>query len=442
MRRPLITMFSTDSLFQFISVIDCHSEEDAALHGNVMFPGVKGDASTQTSEELLRWLPPSVSAHLRRELLPSDRTRVAAWKQLTALRSGVGEGDAALKTNVVLTSRRAAKTVGQSEDEQLRVWPTTATSALAVLSVALRPLMQDSQPAISAAGSPLETSAVQQIEHVCIVLLRLVTSNLDLCRGTWAAQESALFPSLIIAGAVRQRLAASLKKWMLYFFLFFVDWLHRLQRSMAPMPDASRTSTKRQRAAAASLLQTAKPRVEAAGNDGPHKFQRVQAVLLPGPSSRCLADIALHPLHYYARGLQRAVENIPSGSARTPMCGSDGGDDELFVAAQSCTEYHNCHLCASSAALARPRRGAPLSSRGGACKRRAEASSGTKNISVAPSSLTESPPLYAAYLPQPRQRSPASRSLKRCELDPSVALAADDVPLLVLAERLRGRAVE
>ncbi|KAG5470352.1 hypothetical protein LSCM4_03047 [Leishmania orientalis] len=439
MHRPLITMFSTDSLFQLINVFDCHSEDDAALHGHVMFPGVKVDASTQTSEELLRWLPPSISAHLRCELLPNDRTRVAALKQLTALRSRVGEGDTTLKTNVALKSRRAAKTVGQSEDEQLRVWATTATSALAVLSVALRPLMQDSQPVISSAGTPLETSAVQQVEHVCVVLLRLVTSNLDLCRGTWAAQESALSPSLIIAGAVRQRLAASLKKWMLYFFLFFVDWLHRLQRSVAPMPDASRTSTKRQRAAATSLLQTAKPREEASGDDGPHKFQRVRAELLPGPSSRCLADIALHPLHYYARGLQRAVENIPSGSARTPMCGSD---DELFVAAQSCTEYRNCHSSVSSAVLARPRRGAPLSSRGGARRRRVEASSGTNSNSVVPSSLTESPPLYAAYLSQPRQRSPASRSLKRCELDPSVALAADDVPLLVLAERLRGRAVE
>ncbi|KAG5471184.1 hypothetical protein CUR178_02495 [Leishmania enriettii] len=442
MRRPLITMFSTDSIFQFINAIDCHSEEDAALHGHVMFPGVKGDASTQTSEELLRWLPPSVSAHLRRELLPDDRTRGAALKQVTALRSGVDEGDAALKTNVALTSRRTAETAAQSEDEQLRVRAATATSALAVLSVALRPLMQDSQSAISAAGSPLETSALQQVEHVCVVLLRLVTSNLDLCRRTWAARESAVSPSLIIAGAVRQRLAASLKKWMLYFFLFFVDWLHRLRRSSAPMPDASRTSTKRQRAAAASLLQPAKPRVEAAGYDGPHKFQRVRAVLLPDPSSRCLADIALNPLHYYAQGLQRAVENILSGSAHTPMCGSDGGDDEFFVAAQSCTEYHNCHSCASSAALARPRRGAQLSSREGARRRHVEASSRTNNSRVAASSPTESPPLYAAYLSQPRQRSSASRSLKRCELDPSVALAAGDVPFSVLAERVRGRGVE
>ncbi|KAG5470766.1 hypothetical protein LSCM1_02015 [Leishmania martiniquensis] len=433
-------MFSADTLLPFIKAVHTYSTGDAALHGHTIFPCVRSDAVAQLSEELLRWLPSNVSAHLRRELLLEDSVQAASSKQLATPNSGGGGSNAAPPNAVPSVSQRGSTAAGQPWTEQWRVRDTTATAALTVLSVALRPLVQDSEPARMAVGSTPETYATLQVKCVCAVLLRLITSDLDQCHGTWAARESGLPPSLIIAGTVRQRLAASLKKWMQYFFLFFANSLHDLQSSMTPMPAAPRTPAKRPRAAAAaSLRPTAQARVEEAGDDGPRKFHRGQAVPLHVPLRGRSPDFVRHPLHYYAQALQRAAESIAGRGGSTPAGRSNGDDDEPLVAAQSCGKNHISHSRAVAAVLTAPQRGAPLRSKGMARMQWAERRSGSGSCGAVPSSLAESPPLFCAFAPPQRQRSPARQPPNRCVSDCTAASVDDDVPLLLLAQHLQAR---
>nr|CAJ2479348.1 unnamed protein product [Leishmania braziliensis] len=452
-------MFSTDTLSQFVDVLQCCSTQDAACHNPILLVRREGATVTQMSDKLLLWLPSNVAAHLRSELFLSDSAEVASLqrcpafsKELRLLRSAAAECDTGPETTAASESQRASIVAGSREDESLRVRATTATAALAVLSVALWPLVQDPQAAISTTSSFPEASAVFRVECVCAVLLRLVTSNFDRLHGTWAAHELVPAPSLISMSTVRPHVVASLKKWMQYFLAFFMDWVHRLQSSVTPMPGISRLSTKQRRAAAAaavaSHLQTAKSVAECTRNGGPHRYRRGQPTLLPGPLRGCPVDFVRHPLHYYVQALQRAVAMIQSKPGATPSLCSDGDDHEPCVAPELCAEHHRRGSCASAAVCARRRHGAPLAPWGMARRRRVEARDSSRSSSKSSSnramssSPTGSPLLFHAFLSQHQRRAPVARLPKRHAPDRFGASTDDDVPLVVLAERLRARTLE
>ncbi|CAG9580505.1 hypothetical protein LMJF_32_3550 [Leishmania major strain Friedlin] len=441
-------MLSIDTFLQFLDVLQCCSTEEAVCHDPMMLAGGEGATVSQMSEGLLRWLHSKVAANLRCELLLDDSARATSSKRYTASskkpmvpKSGATLCDATPATTAASASQRGSALAGPREDDCLRVRAAASSAALAMLSMALWPLVQDPQTAISTAGDTRETSAVCQIERVCAVLLRLVTSNLDGCHGAWAAHEPAPSPSLISSSAVRLHLAASLKMWMHYFLLFFMDWLHFLRSSI---PSASDIATKQQRAAAAATgalrRQTRKPTAEAVRDGDRQTLQRGQSALLPDPLRGCPADLARHPLHYYAQALQRVAATIESGCGTAPKRSSEGDDDELWATSQSCAEHHKCGSPALPCVSAGRRRGAPLGGWGAVRRRCVEASS---NSSVSDGSATrfptESPPLFCAFAPQRRRRAPAKSLPKRHALGGPDASADDDVPLSELAERLRAR---
>lgn len=440
-------MLSTDTLLQFIDVLQCCSTEEAACHDPMMLVGGAGATVTEMSERLLRWLHSKVAANLRRELLLDDSGRATCSKRYTASsrkpmgpKSGSTVCDTAPATTPDAASQPGSTLAGPREDDCLRARAAASSAALAVLSVALWPLVQDPQTAISTAGDPPETSAVCQIERVCAVLLRLVTSNLDGCHGVRSAHGPAPSPSLISASAVRPHLAGSLRKWMQYFLLFFTDWLHLLRSSI---PSASDISTKQKKAAAAAAAlhhQTTKPTAEAVRDGDLQKPPRGPLTLLPDPLRGCPADLTRHPLHYYAQALQRAVAIIESGCGTAPKHGSEGDDDELWATSQSGAEHHRCGSHASPCVSAKRRRDAPIGDRVATRRRYVETSSRSSGSdSSVTCSPTESPPLFCAFLPQRRRRAPAKRLPKRHALDCSGGLADDHVPLVELAERLRAR---
>ncbi|AYU81922.1 hypothetical protein LdCL_320043100 [Leishmania donovani] len=438
-------MLSIDTLLQFLDVLQRCSTEEADYRDPMMLVGAEGATVTQMSEGLLRWLHSNVAANLRRELLLDDSARTTSSKRCTAsskkpmvLKSGATVCDTAPANTTSSASQRGPTLAGPREDDCLRVRAAASSAALGVLSVALWPLVQDPHTAVSTAGGPPETSAVCQIERVCAVLLRLVTSNLDGCHGARAAHEPAPSPSLISVSVVRPHLAASLRKWMQYFLLFFMEWLHLLRSAI---PSASDIATKQRRAAAAALhRQTRKPTAEAVRDGDLQTPQRGQSTLLPDPLRGCPAVLARHPLHYYAQALQRAAAIIESGCSTTPKRGSEGDNDDLWATSQSCAGQHKCRSPALPCVSAGQRRGAPLSHRRAVRRRCVEASSSSSDSDGSATCFpTESPPLFCAFLPQRRRKAPAKRLPKRHALSCPDAAADDDVPLVELAERLRAR---
>ncbi|GET91694.1 hypothetical protein, unknown function [Leishmania tarentolae] len=438
-------MISTHTFLQLLDVPRCcFTEEPASCYRMMTLTGVEGATVTQISEELLRWLPSKVSENLRHELFLDDSARRASLRRYPAsstkrksLKSGVAVRNT---TSEALASQQDSVLAGPGEDDYLHIQMAASRAALAVLSVALRPLVQDPNPALGAASDSPETSAVCQVERVCALLLRLVTSHLDGCHGARAAHEPILPPSLISASTVRPHVAASLRKWLQYFLLFFMDWLHLLQSSI---PSASRISPRQRRAAtSASRHRRTKPTADAVRDDDVRELQRGLATRLSDPLRSCPADLVRHPLHYYALALQRASLIIESGCDAKPKCGSEGDEEDLRVTSQLCAQHHKSDSHTLPSRSAGKRRGSLLGKRGVARRRCGESSSTSSSSSTSTStstssssatcSPTESPPLFYAFLPQRRRKAPIKGLPKRHALGCTDAPVDGDVLLVDL----------
>ncbi|KAG5496419.1 hypothetical protein JKF63_02721 [Porcisia hertigi] len=421
-------MLSTAAFTRSMNAFQSCSMVDAACRCSMIL--VDDDSamvSQMRNEDLLRWLPRCVSAHLQRELFKDAREQVALSGRgaAGAAQQMLRKSTAAARNTVIaatpaVASQEASIPAESKVSERSRAAASAATAALGVLSMALWPLVQDVQPEACAKGRSADISAVSQIECVCAVLLRLVTSNLGCCHDTLVAYALASPDSSILTSSVRAHLTASLKSWMQYFFLFFLDWLHRLRRSIAPTLGPARVSTKKPSAGtaatAASHFHTTKSSTDLSGDVVPHKPKCRQSSLLRGPLRGCSALLVEHPLHYYAQALQRTVAAIKSESDATHKCGGrdeDHDDYKLGDTTESCPGHPKRRPCAAHVLPVRGQRVASLGFRGvvrrrGVCAR--DRSSSSSSSSASPSD--ESPPLARIFLAQGQRRSLTKRRSK------------------------------